>query len=263
MILDGERTAAAAFETRLACLDLTLFAAIPSESTPRDRRSLLACQAAVRRRRSPYAYLEIGSHLGGSLQPHILDPACEAAHSIDPRPAVQADARGGRFAYPANSTNRMKENLARIGDVERLRCYEQPAARIDVASVLPRPHLCFIDGEHTDDAVLADFAFCRQAIAPPGLILFHDAHIVYNALSQIVESLERAGVPFEACALPDTIFALELGGMGLLASDELDVVRRDSYRGYLFSLLQTDPHRRFATRWPFRVYRRARALLGI
>src|SRR5690606_19727167 len=62
------------FSARLQHQDTTIFAGIPSESTLWDRRSLLACQDAIRTRWSPYIYLEIGSHLGGSLQPHVLDP---------------------------------------------------------------------------------------------------------------------------------------------------------------------------------------------
>jgi hypothetical protein len=248
------------FSARLTRLDDSLYAAIASESTLWDRRSLLACQAAVRARQWPYVYLEIGSHLGGSLQPHILDPACAIAHSIDPRPGVQPDARGARFAYPGNSTARMRENLGRVGDIGRLRCYERTSSAIDPGSIVPKPHLCFIDGEHTDDAVRADFTLCRQVVVSPGLVLFHDAQVVYNALSQIVDELDRARVPFRAATLPDSIFALELGEMGLLDSPELAPLRRESFRGYLTSLRSTDANRQAANRWPFRAYRRLRAL---
>ena len=62
------------FDARVAALDLSLFDAIPSQSSAWDRRSLLACQAAIRQRIGRYVYLEIGSHLGGSLQTHVLDP---------------------------------------------------------------------------------------------------------------------------------------------------------------------------------------------
>lgn len=263
MSSSGARTSHDTFEDRIARLDESLFDAIPSETTSWDRRSLLACQQAVRRTQGTYVYLEIGSHLGGSLQPHILDPACAVAYSIDPRPGVQADARGSRFAYPGNSTERMRARLSQIGDVERLRCHDSSTASVDAAAIDPRPHLCFVDGEHTDAAVLADFAFCRKVLQPHGLIVFHDAPVVYNALWQIVGELERAGVPFRACVLPDTILAIELGGTGWLDGDDLAPVRRESYRGYLFSLVQTDPYRRFATRLPFRAWRRLRAMLRL
>jgi hypothetical protein len=251
-----------AFDERLARLDLSLFAAIPSQSTDGDRRSLLACQLAVRRRVSRYVYLEIGSHLGGSLQPHVQDPACGELHSIDTRPTVQPDARGVPFAYPDNSTERMLSGLARLDPTvrARVRCYDAPTRTLDPDRITAAPHLCFIDGEHTDAAATADFAFCRRVLAPSGLILFHDASVIYNALWQIVEDLDRSGVSYRACALPDVIFAVEFGTWNLLDGPELAPVRRESFRGYLFSLRANDPYRRLAHRWPLRAYRKLRAI---
>lgn len=240
---------------------MTLFDAVDAQSTPRDRRSLLACQQAVRTLVSPYIYLEIGSHLGGSLQPHVLDPSCAVMHSIDPRPADQPDQRGVRFAYPGNSTARMLENLERLsGDARgRIRCYRQSTPAIDPAIVVPAPHLCFIDGEHTDAAVIADFAFCRTVLAPNGLILLHDAGIVYNALASIVSALDAEGVTYRAAALPDAVFAIEFGAGGLLDGASMAEARRDGYRGYLATLQTNDHYRQFFGRWPFRVLRRLRA----
>jgi len=249
------------FSARVNRLDTTLFDAIPSESTPWDRRSLLACQSAVRMRWSPYVYLEIGSHLGGSLQPHVLDPRCATAHSIDPRPSVQPDARGQRFGYPGNSTARMLANLAAAGgDAHRVVCHEETAAGLNPDAFVPKPHLCFVDGEHTDAAVLADFALCQRVVAPGGLILFHDAHVIYNALDTIVASLDRAGTGYRACHLPDSLFAIELGDGALLEGPALAPVRRESHRGYVASLQQTDDYRRFSNRWLFRALRKIRAV---
>lgn len=253
-----------AFAARLARGDVSLFAAIPSESTPRDRQSLLAVQRAVRDRWPSYVYLEIGSHLGGSLLPHVLDPGCRLSHSIDPRPTVQPDARGSRFAYPGNSTARMLANLAAAGaDPARVRCHEAMAADVSPSALEPRPHLCFIDGEHTADAVLADFAACRRVLEPGGIVLFHDAHIVYDALQLIVDTLDGEGVRYRACHLPDTIVAIELGDGGLLDNEAVAAVRRESHRGYLLSLQSTDHYRRIASTWPVRVFRRLRAVVGV
>jgi cephalosporin hydroxylase len=261
MTSPGSATNDEEFSARLNSLDTTLFDAISSESTLWDRRSLLACQQAVRMQWSPYVYLEIGSHLGGSLQPHVLDPRCGASHSIDPRPLQQPDARGVRFDYPDNSTERMLANLAAAGgDTARIRCYEQSTTRIDAAGIEPRPHLCFVDGEHTDAAVLADFAFCQRVVSPGGLIVFHDAHIIYNALEEIVAMLDRAGGHYRACHLPDTVFVIEVGEGTLLESTGLAAMRRENHRGYLLSLRSTDDYRRFANRWLFRTLRRARAV---
>ena len=44
--------------------------------------------------RGPFRYLEIGSHLGGSLQALVADPRCMEIVSIDTRPDSQPDDRG-------------------------------------------------------------------------------------------------------------------------------------------------------------------------
>src|SRR5262249_19291696 len=94
---------------RIEDLDIGLFDAIPSQTSADTRRSLLAVHRAPARRHPAIAYLEIGSHLGGSLQPYLLDPRCRAIYSIDPRPAAQKDDRAPGFvaAYGQNSTARM------------------------------------------------------------------------------------------------------------------------------------------------------------
>jgi hypothetical protein len=52
--------------TESPALDPDLFAAIPTQTSPEDRRSFLILQRAVRRG-GPYSYLEIGSHVGGTI----------------------------------------------------------------------------------------------------------------------------------------------------------------------------------------------------
>jgi hypothetical protein len=103
----------ARFEERLRALDLHLFDAIPSQTSRRDRRCLLAMQVVCRERFGEYAYLEIGSHLGGSLQTHVLDPRCRRLYSIDSRPNVQPDDRGKLDLYPGNATERMVKSCSR------------------------------------------------------------------------------------------------------------------------------------------------------
>src|SRR5690606_30491605 len=104
------------FDNSIAALDLSLFSAIESQSTAEDKASLLACQLAVRSLVPGYRYLEIGSHLGGSIQPHLRDPLCSAIVSIDKRPQKQPDERGFDYTYLNNSTERMLENLRRVDE---------------------------------------------------------------------------------------------------------------------------------------------------
>lgn len=122
---------------RIEKLDPTVFATISSQSTPRDQRSLLALHAAARRAYGEFVYLEIGSHIGGSLQALVADPACKSIVSIDPRPKAFADERGIVSKYPENSTERMLEYLAKVpgADLTKIRTIELDCRQIDPASI--------------------------------------------------------------------------------------------------------------------------------
>src|SRR5437016_5643611 len=94
------------FEEALAALDTSLFENVRAQSSERDRVSLLALQNACREIHGQFDYLEIGSHLGGSLQVLVADPRCTSITSIDSRPETTPDVRG-ISSYPGNTTERM------------------------------------------------------------------------------------------------------------------------------------------------------------
>ena len=71
----------------------------------------------------------------------------------------------------------------------------------------PPPHLCFIDGEHTNPAAARDADFCRMALQVPGVIAFHDAPVVARAIGHCLEKTGGFGY-----RLRDLIFVVELGG---------------------------------------------------
>ena len=248
------------FEERLRALDITLFDGIPSQSTGPDRRSLLAVQRAIRASVASYAYLEIGSHLGGSIQTHVMDPACVRIYSIDRRPLAQADARGQNSDYAGNSTARMLENLNRVAadGVGKVVTFDTDASAVPPASISPPPQLSFIDGEHTDPAFLSDFAFCRQVMGDRGLVVCHDALVIYHGIAQALDVLERDGVAFDASPLADAHFAIDLGDTGILRGAELAPLVRESYKAYLFALMANDGYRKFATRPVFKALRSMR-----
>ena len=193
-------------------LSVELFAAIPSQTSEADRRSLLGVQRATARRHGAFAYLEIGSHLGGSIQPYLLDPRCTAIYSIDSRPTEQPDDRVSGYVarYPGNSTARMLGLLREVdpGQVSKLRCFDADASGVDPAQIEPRPNVAFIDGEHTRKAVLSDFAFCRSVLAEGGTIVFDDLPIVYAAVVEICRSLRHSGAEAVMTRLEGKIFAI-------------------------------------------------------
>lgn len=136
---------------RIEALDTAIFAIQPGHHA--DRTSFLRVQRLIRVLRPGYAYLEIGSDIGGSLLPHLLDPACVAAVSIDPRPDLQADERGVDFHYIGNSTARMLTELGRhtsATELGKLFTIDADASAIDPDVPGMRADLVLIDGEHTN-----------------------------------------------------------------------------------------------------------------
>ncbi len=203
-------------------LDDSVFDRIASQTTADDRRALLAVQSATARHFGEYSYMEIGSHLGGSIQPHLLDPRCRRIYSIDPRPASQADNRGGAYAYPGNSTKRMLDNLrALAGDaaLRHVETFEASAAAVDPSRISDPPHVCFIDGEHTTAAVLADFAFCDRVRHRDGAICLHDAGVVWTAVGRIIRAARRRG--------SGDVMPLILGGSVVAIAFGASPLRRD------------------------------------
>jgi len=190
----------AGVEQQIEQLDVSLFRHIGSQTTDPDRRALLSLQRIIRNHYQPYTYLEIGSHLGGSIQPHLVDSRCELIYSIDPRPRDPIPDERARevVQYPANSTQAMMDGLAKIphGDLTKIVTFEKDASQL-VASDTPRlSHLCFIDGEHTNKAVQSDFKACLPRTARNGIIAFHDCFLVSAGILGCGRQIAGAGLPF-------------------------------------------------------------------
>jgi Methyltransferase domain len=197
---------------RVRGLDLSLFDAIPTETSPADRRALLGLHRAVMNKHGQFAYLEIGSHLGGSLQPYLLNSACQRIYCIDPRPLSQPDDRQKNcvFYYPENSTQRMLKNLTALDQaaVSKVHCFESDARAVDVTAITIRPMIVFIDGEHTRAAVNSDVDFCLRVIRTKGIIVFHDFQIVYKAIFDTLRRLRHRDLL--AYLIEGSVFAIFL-----------------------------------------------------
>jgi hypothetical protein len=243
---------------RISELDATLFDEIEAQLDVHDRRSLLALHGACRAAFGSFTYLEIGSHLGGSLQVFIRDPACHAIVSIDPRPSSQPDERGLRYEYVDNRTERMLEYLAAIpeADLGRLRTIERSTDEVRSEEIPITPHLAFVDGEHTNRAVLRDARFCDAVMGGEGCIAFHDAPIVWCGLRDYLDELDNSGRLYDAYVLPDSIFVIELGRARLRSTEPIALRMRETYKAYLHALEETEPYRAEYRRLTHRVLRR-------
>lgn len=205
------------FERQLASLDMGLFGYVPSETSPRDRKSLLALYNACGECFSEYSYLEIGSHLGGTLQVLLRDERCKEIISIDPRPQDMPDDRGRRFAYPGNTTERMLHHLRAVpgGRLEKLRTIEASTADLAPQDFVGAASFCFIDGEHTHESALRDARFCRAVVSDDGAIAFHDRSVVAPAIRDFLLELDGA-CEFSAYELPGALFVVEVGTARLI-----------------------------------------------
>lgn len=245
------------FEALIDNLDLKLFEKINSQSTEHDKKTLLAIQAATRELKPDYKYLEIGSYLGGSIQPHLLDDKCAKIYSIDKRPPIQPDERGIDYAYENNSTERMLEKLKEVAPdkMEKIVTIDGDSGEISSSQVADKIELCFIDGEHTDAAVLRDFKFCLSVLAENGAICFHDSQITYNGIADSLKYLDEKSIPYRAYILPHIVFVIEIGEFPLHKYPKILERLIDNHQSYLFSLQNNDEFRRFANRFPFRQLR--------
>lgn len=199
------------FEGAVSALDISLFDHIRSQTSPDDKRALLAVQDFVRSRRERYAYLEIGSYLGGSLQTYIKDKKCRRIYSIDQRSAVVADNRFPKgLAYEGQvKSQQMLDNLRMlVSDLGHLMVFDAQSSQVPTEKITLKPDLCFIDGEHTDHAVEADFNFCRSVMEKSGIVVFHDAFLVRDGINRIMRRLWMTGVRFKGYHLKSSVFVL-------------------------------------------------------
>lgn len=222
-------------QERIDALDTTLFDGIMSQTGQGCRRALLAVQRATTQRHASYTYLEIGSHLGGSIQPHLVDSRCRKIYSIDPRPNRQPDDRApGAFCeYQDNSSQRMLDLLRTIkgGNVAKIECIEATSETIEPGRISTPPQLAFIDGEHTNRATLADYLFCQKVLDKNGTIVFHDFYIISDAVAAIHERLMDAQINHEGLMLEGSVYAVFFD-REVVSSDDYLRGRRDVTRKF-------------------------------
>jgi len=244
------------FEQAISNLDIKIFERIKSQLSENDKQSLLACQLAVRELKTDYNYLEIGSYLGGSIQPHLQDEKCARVYSIDKRPLHQPDNRGVDYTYLNNSTKRMLELLGEIAPTDKIKTIDGDTRQIKPSEVTEKMQMCLIDGEHTDEAVFSDFKFCLEVLDTNGAIVFHDAPITYNGISTCVEHLKQNNIKFRAYGLPDIVFAIEIGDFPMHKNAAILDRLTNNHTSYLYSLQYNDYYRQFANKKPFLLYRK-------
>ncbi len=202
-----------AWRARVEDEDISVFE-IKSQTTKRDKKTLLIVQNFLREQIGAYSYLEIGSHLGGSLVPHLAHPECTRIASVDPRPVQFRDERGRLENYKGNSTERMVSGLSAILPepcMGKLETYDCDAGQLKDHGLTKGFDLALIDGEHTNTAAFRDYLNVRKYMAKSSIILFHDSNIVFDALRNVQTLLDDEGTLYSGYYLPGILYALVLG----------------------------------------------------
>ncbi len=178
--------------TRMWHSDPVLLFPLPSQTLPTDRYWLATLFAHIRDRHHPYRYLEVGSYLGGTLTPALLDERCTKVLSIDLRPNVQPDARNAFIDYRHASTPAMLQTLRGHAefDMSKLSTFDGLARDYDFGD--DRYELAFIDAEHTDEAVFADFLSIYNHLTAGAAIAFHDSNLVTAGLENVLTFIRYA-----------------------------------------------------------------------
>lgn len=193
-------------------LDPAIFE-VDSTTSPADRVSLLIAQRMIRCR-GLFSYLEIGSYLGGTLLPYLLDPQCELVVSIDKRPDSQPDERAERYVYNGITTSTMIDRLRPFLSVEtmgKLRTIDADASQVSPASIGSKIDVALIDGEHTVTATFSDFISVLPAMKPDGLVLFHDTNLIIDALENICCHMRSLCFSHQLFLVPDHVGVIALG----------------------------------------------------
>ncbi|WP_019509462.1 class I SAM-dependent methyltransferase [Pleurocapsa sp. PCC 7319] len=237
-------------DERISSLDTTLFAAIPSQTSEEDRKSLLLLQDCIRER-NEYVYLEIGSHLGGTIQPYFVDHHCKLIYSIDKRPELQPDERGKLYRYDNNSTERMLSNLAQAFPSiaqQKITNFDSDARDLSPSEIVEKPNLCFIDGEHTNTAVISDFMFCLKVSHPNAIIAFHDSGFVFQGINKIKQYLSQNSVQFQSIKLGGSVYAILLNEAISFYAEKLKTLSIDESEYF-----RTASKKLWITRWKNRI----------
>ncbi len=151
----------------------------------------------------------------------------------------------------------MLEFLSEIAPTDKIKTIDGDTRHeVKPSQIEEKIQMCFIDGEHTDEAVFSDFKFCLEVLDENGAILFHDSAINYNAIANCVQYLKDNGIEFRANSLPDAVFVVEIGDFPLHKSPPIMERLLNNHVGFIFQMQYNDYYRQFINKKPFQLYRR-------
>ena len=79
--------------------EIEKFFPIPSQTSLDDKTAILKINKLMNSKIKNFIYLEIGSYLGGSLTPFLINENCKRVISIDKRNQILDDERSEKWSY--------------------------------------------------------------------------------------------------------------------------------------------------------------------
>jgi hypothetical protein len=172
---------------------------IPSQTSTADKTALLSLMRLFNK---DYNYLEIGSFLGGSLTPHLLENKCKTILSIDDREKIQPDERGIDYDYREITTQMMRDRLLSHNfKIDKLETFDHSIN--EYKNIDKLYDIAFIDGEHTDIACYRDFLYTFKLLKQDSICIFHDSHIVYKGIQSILIYLDFNNINYKFVKISD------------------------------------------------------------
>ena len=168
--------------------DLAYLFPLPSQTSPQDRLWLAKLFEYVRGRHEKYRHVEVGSYLGGTLTPALLDERCVHVLSIDLRPKIQPDCAAHPTITGRSARRRCWSGCgAGTLDLGKLKTFDGGAGGCDFQN--QKYQMAFIDAEHTDEAVFSDFLAVYDHLAGGAVCGFHDTNQVTAGMENICRFL--------------------------------------------------------------------------
>jgi hypothetical protein len=203
----------------LSSIDTSIFS-IPSQTSQEDRVALEQIRNFISEQTTDYNYLELGSYLGGTLLPHVLSPSCSKVLSVDKRVSNQPDERRSQgYSYQGITTDdlmtQLRKNVPDSTYLNKVSTHDGVIDDLDPQLILKDYsigfQLCFIDAEHTNEAVFSDFLHTHRLSSPDSVILLHDSWMLGSGIRNIISHLTFLKVPFFFRHLQGSVTAFFLG----------------------------------------------------
>tara|TARA_Y100000768_G_C23894385_1_gene641793 strand:+ start:281 stop:1069 length:789 start_codon:yes stop_codon:yes gene_type:complete len=156
---------------------------VSSQTSDADKLILLKIIKFVKKIKKNFNYIEIGSFLGGSLTPFLMETSCKSIVSIDKRNQKQDDERNEEWSYENINEKDMINGLKKHGlNTSKLKTFNGDIKNFKTKKKFD---LSFIDGIHTDINTFSDFLNVLNLSTRDSIVLFHDSSIIFKSIGMI------------------------------------------------------------------------------